>query len=226
MANKFKHNLILFGFLILMAIIMILFHDFMEKYSGALMVLITFVYVVATVEICRANIKSAEATREQLVESKRQFDETKRLEHMPYMQVSFGKWITSDERGSCLPDMWLDISHHKDEDDVSSGMSIDITNIGLGLAVNMKCKWISGEMTADKHLSANLLKQEECCTSTFIISADKPNEKTQYAKVALVICFDDFLGNHYEQTIEISFEIHQEYLSLVHYRTEMPVYLK
>ena len=37
------------------------------------MVLITFIYVVATIEICRANIKSAEATKEQLEESKRQF---------------------------------------------------------------------------------------------------------------------------------------------------------
>lgn len=43
-----------------------------------LMVIITFVYVVATIFICMANIKSAKATREQLAESKRQFDESNR----------------------------------------------------------------------------------------------------------------------------------------------------
>ncbi len=226
MKDNVRYYLTLIGFLAVMAVILLLFHEYLEKYSGALMVLITFIYVVATVEICRANIKSAEATREQLVESKRQFDETKRLEHMPYLQASFGEWKTGDEHSSCLPDMWLNINHHSNENDVSSGMSMDITNIGLGLAVNLKCKWVSGEMTADKHLSATLLRQADRCTSTFIISTDKPCEKTQFAKAALVICFDDFLGNHYEQTIEVSFEIHQDYLTLVHYRTEMPVYLK
>lgn len=43
-----------------------------------LMVIITAIYVVATIFICHANIKSAQATREQLAESKRQFDEQNR----------------------------------------------------------------------------------------------------------------------------------------------------
>lgn len=50
-----------------------------------LMVIITAIYVVATIFICLANIKSAEATREQLVESKRQFDE----ENRAYVTVTF-----------------------------------------------------------------------------------------------------------------------------------------
>lgn len=51
------------------------------------MVLITFIYVVATIEICRANIKSAEATKEQLEESKHQFAENERLQMMPYFEI-------------------------------------------------------------------------------------------------------------------------------------------
>ncbi|MGI6014727.1 MAG: hypothetical protein ACOX7K_10745 [Oscillospiraceae bacterium] len=43
-----------------------------------LMVIITAVYVVATIFICKANIKSAEATKEQLAESKHQFEENNR----------------------------------------------------------------------------------------------------------------------------------------------------
>ena len=42
------------------------------------MVWITLVYVVATIFICVANLRSAKATREQLAESKRQFDEENR----------------------------------------------------------------------------------------------------------------------------------------------------
>ena len=50
-----------------------------------LMVIITAIYVVATIFICKANIRSAYATREQLTEQKRQFDETNRA----YVTVTF-----------------------------------------------------------------------------------------------------------------------------------------
>lgn len=42
------------------------------------MVVITAVYVVATIFICWANIKSAKATKEQVAEAKRQFEESNR----------------------------------------------------------------------------------------------------------------------------------------------------
>lgn len=42
------------------------------------MVWITLIYVIATILICFANLRSAKATREQLAESKRQYDEENR----------------------------------------------------------------------------------------------------------------------------------------------------
>lgn len=57
----------------------------MPTITDWLMVIITFVYVVATVFICWANIKSAKATRDQLAESKRQFDE----ENRAFVTVTF-----------------------------------------------------------------------------------------------------------------------------------------
>lgn len=198
----------------------------MPMITDWLMVGITFVYVAATIAIWLANHKSARATEKQLIESKRQFDETKRLEHMPYMQVSFGEWITSEERGSCFPDMWLYINRISDNRSASSGMSIDVTNIGLGLAVNLKCKWISDRINDEKHFSTTLLKREESCKSTFIISAAMPDKEPQYAETSLVICFDDFLGNHYEQITDISFQIHPHYISLVHYSVKTPEYIE
>ena len=50
----------------------------MPTITDWLMVGITLVYVVATIFICAANMKSAKATRDQLAESKRQFDEANR----------------------------------------------------------------------------------------------------------------------------------------------------
>lgn len=50
----------------------------MPTITDWLMVVITFVYVVATIFICIANLRSAKATREQLAVSKRQYDEENR----------------------------------------------------------------------------------------------------------------------------------------------------
>ena len=61
--------------------------EFLNDYNGALMVIISAIYVIATIIICNANAVSAKATREQLEESKRQFRETQRLEVMPYLQL-------------------------------------------------------------------------------------------------------------------------------------------
>ena len=198
----------------------------MPTITDWLMVGITLVYVIATIAIWFANHKSARATEKQLIESKRQFDEAKRLEHMPYMQVSFCEWKTSEERGSYFPNMMLDINRSDDNRFASAGMSIDVTNIGLGLAVNIKCKWISAGIEQEQHLSASLLKRGECCNSTFIISAAIPEKEPQYADTSLIICFDDFLGNHYEQTVDISFQIHPHHISLVQYSTKPPKYIE
>lgn len=60
---------------------MIQFIEFLDIHSGSLTVIITFVYVLATVLICGANIMSAKATRDQVKESQRQYKE----EHRPYV---------------------------------------------------------------------------------------------------------------------------------------------
>lgn len=54
---------------------MIEFIRFLDCHEGSLMVLITAVYVLATILICWANIKSAKAVREQLAEARRQYEE-------------------------------------------------------------------------------------------------------------------------------------------------------
>ena len=52
-----------------------------------LMVGITFVYVVATILICRFNYQSAKASREQVDESMREFEKNRQLQTMPYLQI-------------------------------------------------------------------------------------------------------------------------------------------
>lgn len=57
----------------------------MPTITDWLMVIITLVYVIATIFICWANIKSAEASKEELAEMKRQYAE----ENRPHIEVEF-----------------------------------------------------------------------------------------------------------------------------------------
>lgn len=57
----------------------------MPTITDWIMVLITAVYVIATIVICRANIKAADASRAQLVEMKRQYAE----ENCPIIELEF-----------------------------------------------------------------------------------------------------------------------------------------
>lgn len=57
----------------------------MQLITDWLMVIITFVYVVATIFICWANIKSAKASKEELTEMKRQYAE----ENRPRIEIEF-----------------------------------------------------------------------------------------------------------------------------------------
>ena len=57
----------------------------MTNVTDWLMIVITAVYVIATIFICRANIKSAEASKEQLEEMRKQYAEDNR----PILDVEF-----------------------------------------------------------------------------------------------------------------------------------------
>lgn len=100
------------------------------------MVLITFIYVVATIEICRANIKSAEATKEQLEESKHQFAENERLQMMPYFEI-----IVHDDIRDFVECIELTISNSNAENSTVIDRRISIKNIGLGVAKDFTYTW-------------------------------------------------------------------------------------
>lgn len=63
--------------------------------DGCAMAILTFVYVIATIFICRYNAKSASATKEQIKESQRQFEENIRANVIP-------RFITLEGQLYCL----------------------------------------------------------------------------------------------------------------------------
>ena len=66
------------------------YENYLKEHNEALMVLITAVYLFATIKISSANIESANAAREQMAvtqaqidEEKKQYEETKHLQVLP-----------------------------------------------------------------------------------------------------------------------------------------------
>ena len=70
----------------------------MPTITDWLMVIITLVYVIATIFICWANIKSAKASKEELAEMKRQYAE----ENRPHIEVEFKDTLLKQREKECI----------------------------------------------------------------------------------------------------------------------------
>lgn len=157
-------------------------------------------------------------------DGQRKEQESKRLEKIPYLQASLGQWIVREKRESVFPELWLNLTRSDNENCVSSGFSIEITNIGLGLADNLGCTWHSGETSCRHFLSCTLLQCNESFSVNAIVDAER-KEQTSYMDAMLVFEFDDLLANHYSQALSISFQVEYGYIKPTTYKMSAPVYI-
>ena len=97
---------------------------------------VTDVYAVTTIAIFIANLISANSAKNQLKESIRQFDESRRLDCMPFLQL---EKLTKAQGES------IDISIPPNlEDDIFSEVSkhyFVLKNLGKGTAINLYYSW-------------------------------------------------------------------------------------
>ena len=161
------------------------------------MVLITFIYVIATIAIWIANKKSAEATLEQLDESKRQFEETKRLEYMPCFEIHFD----SMDAGTGIS---VELTDKKTGEVHTLFSKYRIENISKGTALNVKCIMKSAikrnELIMYPIVPAHNEKSINC-----LFLADKGYFSEYSLPFSLVIQYNDLMNNIYEQNIELEF---------------------
>ena len=204
MKDKIKYYLLLLAFLFIMALILWFFHDWIEQYSNSLMVLITFIYVVATIEICRANIKSAEATKEQLEESKRQFAEIERLQMMPYFEI-----IVHDDIRDFVECIELTISNSNAENSTVIARRISIKNIGLGVAKDFTYTWCNLDGCYPRHdLDFTAFAPGEEKSIYFYFYAEHKEDFSEYeARVSMILYYSDLLENKYSVVLNLVFRI-------------------
>lgn len=159
-----------------------------------LMLLVTFVYVVATIFIYKANIESACAAREQIEESRRQFKETTRLNLMPFFEFEVAE---KSIYGSEVAPLNLVIPKG---DAFYASREYIIRNIGLGTAKNITYRCINltesleGDLKKVSAIKSNDLKY---------ITLDYKTLQKEKIKLLVIVHFQDLLNNNYTQNIEI-----------------------
>ena len=189
----------------------------MPTITDWLMVGITAVYVVATIIISCANIKSANATRDQLTESKRQYEDKKRLEIMPYIQFEQTKDNANHELNLVL-----------NSGDKLTGkyiLLVRMKNIGNGTAKDIAYtyQWNNGANTHDRGafpVRALSSGESQTIKVVFFHTVEKRAERS----ACFVLRYRDLLENAYTQKLNLRFTRNSSAtLKLVEFTTSSPV---
>lgn len=164
-----------------------------------LMVAITLIYVIATIAIWLANKKSAEMTREQIDESKRQFEESKRLETMPFLQLEIPTEPTTPQF-----EIELDLNDGEATDVLYKIVSLK--NLGNGTATNILFDWKSkkGHNSPPDYQPINAIMEGDRLSFQLTFNVDNTIEDVTYG--TLIWQFDDLLGNSYKQRVVLEFK--------------------
>lgn len=183
--------------------------DFLNDNESALMIIITSIYVIATIIICFYNGRSAKATREQVAESQRQFEETKRLERMPYFDVTV--FEKTDDYDIFNPDFMLSLAENQSEESIFYPVLLQFTNIGSGTATNVTYTRDNTAGIPAEHFPFSTLGRDRsqvlCCHFFLSLRIDFSAFSSE---VPLFLKYQDLLGNCYQQEVAFSFSVLSE----------------
>lgn len=181
----------------------------MPNITDWLMVIITFVYVVATAAICVANFKSAKATKQQIAESQRQFDETRRLQYMPALQIS----ITRIHLDMSIRDLCLriaPISGKTGDFWYFSDVEVIVSNVGMGPAKDICYHWFDTRKDHDRGSfpirSLSSQEKDSFSLTIEIPDSDRAAEELTYLP-CLTLFYKDLLGNQYKQVVQLKLHL-------------------
>lgn len=170
----------------------------MPSITDWLMVVITAVYVIATIFISYSNKKSADVTREQLFESRRQYEDKKRLEIMPYIQF---------EVASGLPDKSLNLALNSGDRLINDHeLLVSMKNIGNGTAKDITYiyQWDNFSKSKDRGLfPIQALSSGECQKIKLAFAYTGSIADNLFAR--FILNYKDLLDNCYTQQLTIKF---------------------
>lgn len=188
---------------------------FLNQNNGAIMVIITAIYVIATILICVYNRKSAEASKKQISESQHQFKENQRLQVMPYLQFKIEKLPNVEHQSPCI---YLDLYSNKDKI-LESTSYISIKNIGVGIAHHLEITLTTSYKHNDKFPANDIILTPSDERYLFIkYKVEAPiTEIGKKEEIIVNIKFEDVLGNIYKQEAHFWIIAMREYVELFSY---------
>ena len=193
--NWWKQNCLYLVLIGMSIIAFLLFRDAIKNNNEALMVLITAIYVIATMKISNANIKSAEATRKQLEKTVEQYEDSRHLQIMPFIQASF-----SHVRHCAYS---IDLHCSNNDRNVQSGRTqIKLENIGKGAANNITYTWHYKNFQEKGEFGMVGIIEGNFYDIDVSFNGDLQKEKSSGT---LVLIYEDLLGKSYSQNIYIHF---------------------
>lgn len=153
--------------------------------------------------------------------------DAKRLEKMPYLKVDFGDFELKDKNGKDrFADRYLDIEK-SDNESFSFGMhGIVIANIGLGMATNLAYNWKDNGEIDNTGLPLLLIRCDETLKQNIQFMAEKVDQGSKTLRKMLQFSFDDILGNHYIQNLDVIFEISHESIAISGIEMYAPEYVE
>lgn len=167
-----------------------------------LLVIITAIYAVFTIKIFQENRKSSDALKLQIDESARQYEEKKRLEMRPYLNIEIDPLYPN-------PNSDVQFRLTDGSDFQSEVILFNITNIGLGTAKEIEfgfCTFPEHPDVSWKTLgkSAILSGSYYHLKASFLVAKDLI--KSSFQKEAFVqIQYEDLLDNKYIAEITLTF---------------------
>lgn len=178
--------------------------EFLDAHDGSLMVIITIVYVLATIFICYFNGKSARATQEQIEESRRQYEETKRLQMMPILQLS-DRFISEHSASAYCTLTVTPANESWSGFFFSCENTFSVRNIGLGNMKEATYCWTdeTGQIVECGIFPIESLRAGEEAELTINFESHDNDEKKTREKISclLELAYKDLLENVYTQRI-------------------------
>lgn len=185
--------------------------------ASCLMVIITFVYMLYTVKIFKENQNAVISSNAQLEESKRQYEDKKRLEIMPYLQCEQSKGNPSTVLKLLLDSNNLSGTY--------TGYPIEFVNIGNGTAKDITYIFTNATGSYER----NDLPQKALQSGnrmSLVLQLIIPDEALPKNLITFELKYKDLLDNSYAQKIE--FYIRDGNMSKVidHHQTFTPKHIK
>ena len=163
-----------------------------------IMVIITAIYVGATIAIFITNRKSEKAAYSQLEVSKQQFEETKRLECLPCFDLQIKTCKTGDFQE-------IDLTEKLGGEIVIQAYELQLYNIGKGISKNTKCSISTDSLKEQVLATFPLMPLQKCIMLYPMFCADTNGFKENIISAIITLTFDDLLGNKYMQDICVEF---------------------